>query len=111
MKREKKYVDSRRDNILKIVKENPYVRVNELAKKLGVSLITIRRDLQVLDEQKLLKRTHGGAQVMKSEECDSDEISYYRRLIAMYAATLEENGEARTNNTSTKAPQKRQKKK
>ena len=56
MKREKKCVDDRRNNILKIIQSNPQVRVNELAKELGVSLITIRRDLQFLDDQELLKQ-------------------------------------------------------
>ena len=63
MKREKAYVDARRKSILELLRENPTVRVDELAKQMGVSLITIRRDLQYLEEQKLLVRFYGGAQV------------------------------------------------
>lgn len=37
------------------------VGVPELADLFGVSLATVRRDLQLLEEQKLLERTHGGA--------------------------------------------------
>ena len=37
------------------------VTVAELAGDFGVSLATLRRDLQLLEEQKLLGRTHGGA--------------------------------------------------
>ena len=37
------------------------VSVLELAEMFGVSLATVRRDLQLLEEQKLLDRTHGGA--------------------------------------------------
>jgi DeoR family transcriptional regulator of aga operon len=37
------------------------VVVSELAAEFGVSLATLRRDLQLLEEQKLLGRTHGGA--------------------------------------------------
>jgi DeoR family transcriptional regulator of aga operon len=37
------------------------VDVPELAEQFGVSLATIRRDLQLLDEQRLVERTHGGA--------------------------------------------------
>lgn len=37
------------------------VSVPELAALFGVSLATIRRDLQALEEQKLIDRTHGGA--------------------------------------------------
>ena len=60
MKREKAYVDARRKSILELLRENPTVRVDELAKRMGVSLITIRRDLQYLEEQKLLVRFYGG---------------------------------------------------
>lgn len=108
MKREKKYVDNRRDKILELVQSNPNVRVNELADKLSVSLITIRRDLQYLEEQKLLKRTHGGAVLLKSnivEVEETDEVSYYRRLIAKYAATLVEDGDSLFINTSSNALQ------
>ena len=59
MKREKAYVDARRKSILELLRENPTVRVDELAKRMGVSLITIRRDLQYLEEQKLLVRFYG----------------------------------------------------
>ena len=37
------------------------VVVADLAAEFGVSLATLRRDLQLLEEQKLLGRTHGGA--------------------------------------------------
>lgn len=40
------------------------VTVAELAVDFGVSLATLRRDLQLLEEQKLLGRTHGGAVAM-----------------------------------------------
>jgi DeoR family transcriptional regulator of aga operon len=37
------------------------VGVAEIARKLGVSTASIRRDLQLLEKQRLLSRTHGGA--------------------------------------------------
>jgi len=37
------------------------LNASELARQFGVSGATLRRDLQMLDEQKLLTRTHGGA--------------------------------------------------
>jgi DeoR family transcriptional regulator, aga operon transcriptional repressor len=37
------------------------VSVGQLAGELGVSTATVRRDLQLLEEQRLLSRTHGGA--------------------------------------------------
>ncbi len=105
MKREKKCVDDRRNRILNIIQTNPHVRVDELAETLGVSLITIRRDLQFLDEKKLLKRTHGGAVLVNSEETEVDEVKLYRRLIAQYASTLVEDGDTLFINTSSNALQ------
>jgi DeoR family transcriptional regulator of aga operon len=37
------------------------VGVAEIAAQLGVSTASIRRDLQLLEQQRLLSRTHGGA--------------------------------------------------
>lgn len=72
MKREKAYVDARRKSILELLRENPTVRVDELAKRMGVSLITIRRDLQYLEEQKLLVRFYGGTQVADRETAEKN---------------------------------------
>lgn len=105
MKREKKCVDDRRNNIIKKMQLNPQIKVNELAKELGVSLITVRRDLQFLDDQKLLLRTHGGAILVQSEGTEEDEVQLYRRLIARYASTLVEDGDSLFINTSSNALQ------
>lgn len=37
------------------------LRATDLAREFGVSAATLRRDLQLLEDQKLLARTHGGA--------------------------------------------------
>jgi DeoR family transcriptional regulator of aga operon len=47
--------------ILEELARDRTVVVAELASRLGVSTATIRRDLQLLEEQRLLARTHGGA--------------------------------------------------
>ena len=47
--------------ILERLAENGGVGVSELATGLGVSPATVRRDLRMLEEQRLLSRTHGGA--------------------------------------------------
>ncbi len=105
MKREKKCVDDRRNQILKIMQSNPQVKVNELANELDVSFITIRRDLQFLNDQKLLVRTHGGAIPLDNHTMEENEVQMYRRLIAQYAATLVEKGDTLFINTSSNALQ------
>jgi len=47
--------------ILERVRETGAVRVAELARDLAVSAMTVRRDLEVLDEHGLLEKVHGGA--------------------------------------------------
>lgn len=47
--------------ILDELSANSSVRVAELSERFGVSLATVRRDLQLLEEQRLVARVHGGA--------------------------------------------------
>ena len=48
--------------ILGILQQSGTVSVDELRTKLDVSVVTIRRDLNLLEERGLLRRTHGGAE-------------------------------------------------
>lgn len=51
----------RRSAILQQVREDSTVNVSQLSKQFGVSEVTIRKDLKILKERKLLVRIHGGA--------------------------------------------------
>jgi len=51
----------RLSRIVEQISTNGSVGVGDLADTLGVSAATVRRDLQLLEEQRLLARTHGGA--------------------------------------------------
>jgi DeoR family transcriptional regulator, aga operon transcriptional repressor len=51
----------RLSSILEDLSADGSVEVAALAARLGVSAATIRRDLELLEEQRLLARTHGGA--------------------------------------------------
>ncbi len=48
-------------SILSRLQATGSVAVDELSARLGVSVVTIRRDLDLLEQQGLLRRTHGGA--------------------------------------------------
>ncbi|WP_432775883.1 DeoR/GlpR family DNA-binding transcription regulator [Brevibacillus gelatini] len=80
--------------IIGLVKEKDFVRIHELVEATGASESTIRRDLSELEEQRLLKRVHGGASVLQSkiEEPTILEKSVKRErektAIAKYAASL-----------------------
>ena len=51
----------RQQRILEILREELSVRGSRLGELLGVSEMTIRRDLDVLEQQGVVERTHGGA--------------------------------------------------
>ncbi|TVR69537.1 MAG: DeoR/GlpR transcriptional regulator [Spirochaetaceae bacterium] len=51
----------RRQAILTILNVRDSIRVGELSERLGVSEVTIRKDLAFLEDQGFLARTHGGA--------------------------------------------------
>ena len=61
VKENKKLVNERQNNILKLLEESGSVTLHELVNFCDVSEATIRRDLTTLEEKNLLYRTHGGA--------------------------------------------------
>ncbi|MET0135367.1 MAG: DeoR/GlpR family DNA-binding transcription regulator [Kibdelosporangium sp.] len=54
-------VADRLDLTLRLVRETERISLNELAERLGVSLMTVRRDLDELQAQGLVQRVRGGA--------------------------------------------------
>ncbi|GAB6085778.1 DeoR/GlpR family DNA-binding transcription regulator [Alkaliphilus crotonatoxidans] len=88
----------RRARITEYLKENGKVVVEELAEALKVSAMTIRRDLQFLEEEGYVTRTYGGA-ILKEHLIK--EVSYQekattnieaKKSLAEYASTLVEDG-------------------
>jgi DeoR family transcriptional regulator, aga operon transcriptional repressor len=57
----------RRSRILALLQDEEYVRISQLAEDLGVSVVTIRADLDLLGEQKLVRRVRGGASQLAPE--------------------------------------------
>jgi len=53
--------DERKDEILKLLAENRTMKIGKLAEKFQVSMETIRRDLNELEEMKMIRRVRGGA--------------------------------------------------
>jgi len=55
------FARERQEEIARILEERGRARVNDLASRFGVSGVTIRRDLGVLESENRAVRTHGGA--------------------------------------------------
>ena len=56
----------RQEYILKIAKKEGFVSIPQTAKQLGVSVETIRRDINLLVKENLLRKIHGGAAPIKA---------------------------------------------
>jgi len=61
-------VEERKQAILQELEEKGKVRVAELSEKFHCSEVTIRKDIQQMDEEGLLLRTHGGALPVQKED-------------------------------------------
>ena len=75
----------RRSAILQRLHEDSTVTVSQLSKLFGVSEVTIRKDLRILKERKLLIRVHGGAimgAVASTAENEERNINYKRLVNA-----------------------------
>jgi DeoR/GlpR family transcriptional regulator of sugar metabolism len=88
----------RRGAILRALQSGGAVRVADLADELAVSEMTVRRDLDTLDAQDLLRKVHGGAvaRLNRGEEPRSAEKAGQQRAekaaIAATAASTVEDG-------------------
>ena len=59
---------ARRRQLLEALRRDGTVRVSDLTQELGAAAVTIRRDIAELAEQGVVRRVHGGATLIRSEE-------------------------------------------
>jgi DeoR/GlpR family transcriptional regulator of sugar metabolism len=74
----------RRAGLVKQVRDRGHVTVTELADEFDVSLDTIRRDLDLLAQQRLVARTRGGA--MRTDELATADTPFEKRTDVHRAA-------------------------
>ncbi|KNH21627.1 cytochrome C [Arthrobacter sp. ZBG10] len=92
---------ARHQAIVDAVQRERVVRVSDLAQQLGVSLMTVRRDIEVLEDVGKLERIHGGAKLPGDAsthepgfELKSTQLTAEKRAIAVEAAGLVHEGMA-----------------
>lgn len=61
-------MNTRQQKIIELVNTRGNVAVSELAELAGVSEVTIRQDLNLLEEKRVLRRVHGAAQALDSDD-------------------------------------------
>lgn len=86
----------RRDRLARMVAERGFLRVVDAGDELGVSLVTVRSDLGVLEASGVLRRVHGGAVAVEGVESSFERSlassADEKLLIASAAASLVESG-------------------
>lgn len=96
MKNNRKAVDERQLKILELIRGKGEAKVEELAEIFHISLMTIRRDLQFLEKQKLLCRVHGGAVSLEKANrliTPDEKIAMCRDCISAYATRFIDDGD------------------
>ena len=87
----------RRQIIADLVRKQPTIRVKDLCARFGASESTIRRDLEHLERQGVLKRTYGGAVAVGGEATPGphplDKLGSEKKRIGAAAADLISEGE------------------
>lgn len=88
-------MNSRQQIILQMVIDQGRVSVVDLAKATGVSEVTIRQDLNFLEKQSYLRRAHGYAVPLDSDDVETRMMNNFalKRELAEFAASLVNNGE------------------
>lgn len=89
----------RRTEILDQLEKNGFIRSSTLSEILAVSEATLRRDLEIMERQGVIERTHGGAMISHRMQIEpvfsasKETYSSQKELIGAAAAALVESGE------------------
>lgn len=96
------YIEERHQAILDLLKQNGSISTAEIQRKFLVGYESAKRDLRILEQKGLLKRTHGGALPMRQVAAgrpanltikDYDEVKKNYFLIAKRAITMIKNND------------------
>lgn len=90
----------RRQHIFKAVEDSGVASVRDLAQRFDVSMITIMRDLQELEQEGLIRRVHGGAISVRGASYEppfsarESQLSPEKQRIALRAVELVSDGDS-----------------
>lgn len=100
---------NRNAEILKLLQTKEYMRVEELANVLSVSPSSVRRTLTELEDKGLIKRTHGGANIIDANNLTpsftyrTHQNVFEKKIIALKAIKLIKEGDVIFIDASTSA--------
>jgi len=104
MKKGTSFIENRRKKILNMLEQYGEVKVTFLAGELSTSPLTIRRDLEYLEQQHLVERHYGGATLINPVSTSfSSTLVLHKHAIAREAAKLVNDRDSIFINTSSTA--------
>ncbi len=104
MKNSANFVDTRRRKIIKLFEAYGRVKVSFLADELSTSPLTIRRDLDYLEKNRIIERFHGGAELVNPVSTSfSSTLVLHKHAIAKEAAKCVQDRDTIFMNTSSTA--------
>lgn len=89
-------MNARHQQIIQVVNQRGNISVSELSQLTGVSEVTIRQDLNLLEKDSYLRRIHGSAVALDSDDVGARMQTRYqiKQQLATFAASLVNEGEA-----------------
>lgn len=95
---------ARLNQILSMLEETSTLSVKEIAQRLNVSEMTIRRDLKAMQQDEIIRRSHGKASLMQNSRVETQYDNYElhsekirmneeKERIGKYAASLVHEGD------------------
>jgi len=78
------FMEERHQAILEVIAQNGRITIGEIQEKFEVSLDSARRDLRILEEKQLLKRTHGGAISLRQADSRPPRVRDFSKMEVVY---------------------------
>ena len=80
----------RANQIMELLRKTGTVQASQLSVLLQVSLVTVRKDLQRMEDEGLLRRTHGGAVIRGSQTQQDPRMSAMEKIAEAAAQQIQE---------------------
>ena len=80
--------ETRANQIMELLHQKGTVQASQISQLLQVSLVTVRKDLQRMEDEGLLRRTHGGAAIRGNENHQDPRAATIERIAEAAAAQI-----------------------
>lgn len=81
--------EARARQILTLLEKSAVVQATEISELLRVSVVTVRKDLQRMENEGLLHRTHGGAALSSVQPGQGERLAVVERIASAAAAQVQ----------------------